>query len=38
MKYKCEECGTDESEKETATIVKTETPRALLAHSFASPS
>lgn len=36
--YKCEECGTDESEKETATIVKTETPRALLAHSFASPS
>lgn len=36
--YKCEKCGTAESEKETATIVKTKTPRALLAHSFASPS
>lgn len=36
--YKCEECGTEESEKETATIVKTKTPRAILAHSFASPS
>lgn len=36
--YKCEKCGTEESEKETATIVKTKTPRAILAHSFASPS
>lgn len=36
--YKCEECGTEESEKETSTIVKTKTPRAILAHSFASPS
>ena len=36
--YKCEKCGTKESEKETATIVKTKTPRALLSHSFASPS
>lgn len=36
--YKCEKCGTEESEKETPTIVKTKTPRALLSHSFASPS
>lgn len=36
--YKCEECGTEESAKETATIVKPKTPRALLAHSFASSS
>ena len=36
--YKCEECGTEKSEKETPTIVKTKTPRALLTHSFASAS
>ena len=36
--YKCEKCGTEESEKETPTIIKTKTPRALLAHSFASAS
>lgn len=36
--YKCEICGTDKSEKDTPTIVKTKTPNALLAHSFASPS
>lgn len=36
--YKCEKCGTEESEKETPTIVKTKTPRALLSHSFASAS
>ncbi len=36
--YKCEECGSDNGEKETPTIVKTKTPRALLAHSFASAS
>ena len=36
--YKCEECGTDKSEKETATIIKTKTPVALLNHSFASPT
>lgn len=36
--YKCEACGTENSEKETSTIVKTKTPKALLAHSFASPS
>jgi transposase/IS1 family transposase len=36
--YKCEKCGTDKSEKETPTIIKTKTPRALLSHSFASPS
>lgn len=36
--YKCEECGTEGSAKETATIVKAKTPRALLAHSFASSS
>lgn len=36
--YKCEKCGTEESEKESPTIVKTKTPRVLLAHSFASSS
>lgn len=36
--YKCEVCGTDESEKETVTIVKTHVPNALLMHSFVSPS
>ena len=36
--YKCTECGTEESEKETPTFAKSETPKPLLAHSFASPS
>lgn len=36
--YKCEECGTEESEKDTATIVKTKVPNPLLTHSFASSS
>lgn len=36
--YKCTKCGTDESEKETATIVKAKTQNPLLAHSFVSPS
>ena len=36
--YKCTKCGKKESENETATIVKTKTPRALLSHSFASSS
>ena len=36
--YKCEECGTEKSKKDTATIVKTKTPVALLNHSFASPT
>ena len=36
--YKCEKCGTEESEKETPTIVKTKTPNAILAHSFVSAS
>lgn len=36
--YKCEKCGTERSEKETPTIVKPSIPRALLSHSFASPS
>ena len=36
--YKCTRCGTENSENETATIIKTKTPRALLAHSFASSS
>lgn len=36
--YKCEGCGTDESNKDTATIVKTHVPTALLTHSFVSPS
>lgn len=36
--YKCEDCGTDKSEKETPTIVKAKMPKALLNHSFVSPS
>ena len=36
--YKCTKCGKDESKKDTPTIIKTKTPNALLAHSFASPS
>lgn len=36
--YKCEECGTEKSEKDTATIVKTKVPNPLLTHSFASSS
>lgn len=36
--YKCTECGTKESENASSTFLKTEVPKALLAHSFASPS
>lgn len=36
--YKCEACGSDKSDKDTPTIIKAKTPRALLSHSFASPS
>ena len=36
--YKCEKCGTKESDKESSTFVETEVPNALLTHSFASPS
>lgn len=36
--YKCQSCGTDENAKDTATIVKTHVPTALLSHSFVSPS
>ncbi len=36
--YKCEKCGTEESKKETATILKTKIPQALLSHSFVSAS
>ena len=36
--YKCEKCGTEESEKEKATIVKTKVPNPVLSHSFVSPS
>ena len=36
--YKCTKCGTEKGEKETPTIIKTKTPKALLTHSFASPS
>lgn len=36
--YKCTECGTKESENASCTFVKTKIPRALLAHSFVSPS
>ena len=34
--YKCKKCGTEESKKDTPTIMKVKTPRALLPHSFAS--
>ncbi len=36
--YKCTNCGTDESEKDTATIVKAKVPKPLLTHSFISSS
>lgn len=36
--YKCIKCGTKESEKESNTFVKSEVPKPLLTHSFASPS
>ncbi len=36
--YKCTNCGTDESEKDTATIVKAKMPKPLLTHSFISSS
>ena len=36
--YKCTKCGTSKGENERATIIKTKTPRAILAHSFASSS
>lgn len=36
--YKCVKCGTKESEKATSTFVETEVPKALITHSFASPS
>ena len=36
--YKCKKCGTEESKKDTPTIMKVKTPRALLPHSFASSS
>ena len=36
--YKCVECGTENSAKDTATIVKPKLPNPLLTHSFASSS
>ena len=36
--YKCTKCETKKGENEATTIIKTKTPRALLAHSFASSS
>ncbi len=36
--YKCTHCGNDESEKDTATIVKAKMPKPLLTHSFISSS
>ena len=36
--YKCVKCGTNESEKESNTFVESNVPKALLTHSFASPS
>ena len=36
--YKCEECGSDKSDKETPTFIKPRVPSALLPHTFVSPS
>ncbi len=36
--YKCKKCGTNESEKETPTFIKSAVPKSLLPHSFASAS
>ena len=36
--YKCVKCGTSESEKASSTILEAEVPKALITHSFASPS
>lgn len=36
--YKCTKCGTKESENASSTFVKTRIPKALLSHSFVSPS
>jgi len=36
--YKCEECGTEKSKKETQTITKPKVPSPILTHSFASSS
>ena len=36
--YKCEKCGTEESEKVSSTFLETEVPKPILTHSFASPS
>ena len=37
-RYKCRNCGRDGSKKETSTFYKAEAPKALLSHSFISPS
>ena len=36
--YKCKECGTKGSQKDTATFYKAEVPKPLITHSFVSPS
>ena len=36
--YKCKECGTEGSQKDTPTFYKAEMPKPLLTHSFVSPS
>ena len=36
--YKCKECGTEGSKKDTPTFYKAKMPKPLLTHSFASPS
>lgn len=36
--YKCKNCGTKNSKKETSTFVKTEVPKGILPHSFVSPT
>ena len=36
--YKCEECGKEDSNKETQTIIKPKMPKPILTHSFVSSS
>ena len=36
--YKCVKCGTKEGKKENSTFVESNVPKALLTHSFVSPS
>ena len=37
-RYKCEDCGTAKSKNENSSFVKADVPKAILPHTFASPS